>query len=97
MTRRPRVWAALLAGLMMVLGLQALPAAGQPKAEGGRAAAQVLTWTAGNDIDKYLSAPATAVAGKLGSPLRSASGRSARHPACVARGRHPAAVRSVRY
>lgn len=63
MTRRPRVWAALLAGLMMVLGLQALPAAGQPKAEGARAAAQVLTWTAGNDIDKYLSAPATAVAG----------------------------------
>lgn len=63
MTRRPRVWAALLAGLMMVLGLQALPAAGQPKAEGGRAAAQVLTWTAGNDIDTYLSAPATAVAG----------------------------------
>ncbi|GHE65747.1 glycosyl hydrolase [Streptomyces cellulosae] len=63
MTRRPRVWAALLAGLMMVLGLQALPAAGQPKAGGARAAAQVLTWTAGNDIDKYLSAPATAVAG----------------------------------
>ncbi|MFH8766428.1 OmpL47-type beta-barrel domain-containing protein [Streptomyces althioticus] len=57
------MWAALLAGLMMVLGLQALPAAGQPKAEGARAAAQVLTWTAGNDIDKYLSAPATAVAG----------------------------------
>ncbi|MDT3723888.1 family 16 glycoside hydrolase [Streptomyces sp. DSM 41972] len=59
------MWAALLAGLMMVLGLQALPAAGQPKAEGegGRAAAQVLTWTAGNDIDTYLSAPATAVAG----------------------------------
>ncbi|MGW8793108.1 OmpL47-type beta-barrel domain-containing protein [Streptomyces althioticus] len=57
------MWAALLAGLMMVLGLQALPAAGQPKAESARAAAQVLTWTAGNDIDKYLSAPATAVAG----------------------------------
>ncbi|MEW1602786.1 family 16 glycoside hydrolase [Streptomyces sp. NPDC093808] len=57
------MWAALLAGLMMVLGLQALPAAGQPKAEGGRAAVQVLTWTAGNDIDRYLSAPATAVAG----------------------------------
>ncbi len=79
MTRRPRVWAALLAGLMMVLGLQALPAAGQPKAEGARAAAQVLTWTAGNDIDKYLSAPATATtspplpdrpAGKPG-PIRS--------------------------
>ncbi|GAA1425608.1 DUF1080 domain-containing protein [Streptomyces thermospinosisporus] len=57
------MWAALLAGLMMLLGLQAMPAAGQPKDGAGRAAAQVLTWTAGNDIDKYLSAPATAVAG----------------------------------
>ncbi|MFJ4282680.1 OmpL47-type beta-barrel domain-containing protein [Streptomyces massasporeus] len=45
---------------MMMLGVQALPAAGQPAKE---AADQVLTWTAGNDIDKYLSAPKTAVAG----------------------------------
>ncbi|MFD5233397.1 OmpL47-type beta-barrel domain-containing protein [Streptomyces qaidamensis] len=44
----------------MLLGVQALPAAGQPEKE---AADQVLTWTAGNDIDKYLSAPKTAVAG----------------------------------
>ncbi|WP_345663467.1 OmpL47-type beta-barrel domain-containing protein [Streptomyces venetus] len=44
-----------------MLGVQAMPAAGQPKAA---AAEQVLTWTAGNDIDKYLSAPKTAVAGK---------------------------------
>ncbi|MFD5837124.1 OmpL47-type beta-barrel domain-containing protein [Streptomyces collinus] len=44
----------------MLLGVQALPAAGQPDRE---AADQVLTWTAGNDIDKYLSAPKTAVAG----------------------------------
>ncbi|MFF9336518.1 OmpL47-type beta-barrel domain-containing protein [Streptomyces albogriseolus] len=57
------MWAALLAGLMTVLGLQALPAAGQPRAEGARAAAQVLTWTADNGIDAYRSAPATAVAG----------------------------------
>ncbi|CAL9627504.1 hypothetical protein SUDANB21_06012 [Streptomyces sp. enrichment culture] len=63
MIRRPRVWAALLAGLMMMLGLQALPAAGQPKAEDAHAAAQVLTWTAGDGIDQYVSAPATAVAG----------------------------------
>ncbi len=63
MIRRPRVWAVLLAGLMTVLGLQALPAAGQPRAEGARAAAKVLTWTADNDIDAYRSAPATAVAG----------------------------------
>ncbi|MBV7694327.1 OmpL47-type beta-barrel domain-containing protein [Streptomyces sp. TRM70350] len=46
----------------MVLGLQATTATGQPE-KSGRAAAQVLTWTAGNDIDKYLSAPTTAVAG----------------------------------
>ncbi|WP_193460240.1 MULTISPECIES: OmpL47-type beta-barrel domain-containing protein [Streptomyces albogriseolus group] len=57
------MWAVLLAGLMTLLGLQALPAAGQPRAEGARAAAQVLTWTADNDIDAYRSAPATAVAG----------------------------------
>ncbi|MFE1941367.1 OmpL47-type beta-barrel domain-containing protein [Streptomyces massasporeus] len=44
----------------MLLGVQALPAAGQPEKE---AADQVLTWTAGNDIDKYLSVPKTAVAG----------------------------------
>ncbi|MFF7308352.1 OmpL47-type beta-barrel domain-containing protein [Streptomyces sp. NPDC008137] len=60
MTRQRRIWAALLATLLVVLGVQALPASGQPKA---KAAEQVLTWTAGNDIDKYLSAPKTAVAG----------------------------------
>ncbi|MFJ4565048.1 OmpL47-type beta-barrel domain-containing protein [Streptomyces caelestis] len=43
-----------------MLGVQAMPAAGQAEAP---AAEQVLTWTAGNDIDKYLSAPKTAVAG----------------------------------
>ncbi|MEU0336653.1 family 16 glycoside hydrolase [Streptomyces sp. NPDC006193] len=46
----------------MVLGLQAVPAAGQPEAAGA-AAEQVLTWTAGDDITRYGSAPATAVAG----------------------------------
>ncbi len=60
MIRRRRVWAALLAALLVMLGVQAVPAAGQPERE---AAEQVLTWTAGNDIDKYLSAPKTAVAG----------------------------------
>ncbi|MDU0299651.1 OmpL47-type beta-barrel domain-containing protein [Streptomyces sp. PAL114] len=57
------MWAVLLACLMTVLGLQALPAAGQPTADAGRAAAQVLTWTAGDSITEYTSAPATAVAG----------------------------------
>ncbi|MGW5091309.1 OmpL47-type beta-barrel domain-containing protein [Streptomyces coelicoflavus] len=58
------MWAALLAGLLMVLGLQATSASGQPPAAPTAAAAdQVLTWTAGDDITKYTSAPETAVAG----------------------------------
>lgn len=59
------MWAALLAALLVVLGLQALPATGQPQPQPQprAAAAQVLTWTAGDDITKYVSAPATAVAG----------------------------------
>ncbi|MEU0740483.1 family 16 glycoside hydrolase [Streptomyces sp. NPDC006134] len=56
------MWAALLAGLLVMLGLQTMPASGQPRAEEA-AAEQVLTWTAGNDITKYTSAPETAVAG----------------------------------
>jgi plastocyanin len=58
--RQRRIWAALLAALLLMLGVQAMPASGQAEAP---AAEQVLTWTAGNDIDKYLSAPKTAVAG----------------------------------
>jgi plastocyanin len=58
------MWAALLAGLLMMLGLQTTSATGQPRTEARAAAAdQVLTWTAGNDITKYTSAPETAVAG----------------------------------
>ncbi len=64
MIRQRRIWAALLAGLLMVLGLQATSASGQPPAAPTAAAAdQVLTWTAGDDITKYTSAPETAVAG----------------------------------
>lgn len=64
MIRQRRMWAALLAGLLMVLGLQATSASGQPAAAPAAAAAdQVLTWTAGDDITKYTSAPETAVAG----------------------------------
>ncbi|GAA3504811.1 DUF1080 domain-containing protein [Streptomyces prasinosporus] len=62
-TRQRRMWAALLAALLMMLGLQTVPAAGEPGAPDAGAAQQVLTWTAGNDIDTYLSAPTTAVAG----------------------------------
>ncbi|AXL92147.1 glycosyl hydrolase [Streptomyces sp. CB09001] len=58
------MWAALLAGLLLVLGLQATSASGQPaEAPAAAAADQVLTWTAGDDITKYTSAPETAVAG----------------------------------
>lgn len=61
--RQRRVWTALLAVLLVMLGLQSAPVAvGQPDAPTA-SAAQVLTWTAGDDITKYGSAPTTAVAG----------------------------------
>ncbi|SCE03074.1 plastocyanin/azurin family copper-binding protein, partial [Streptomyces sp. DvalAA-19] len=65
--RPPRFWVALLASLLMVLGLTSTAAYGKggDGRSGARAAAdQVLTWTAGDPIDRYLSAPETAVAGK---------------------------------
>ncbi|MFC5635622.1 OmpL47-type beta-barrel domain-containing protein [Streptomyces bullii] len=45
-----------------MFGLPPTVAAGQDR-QPAAAAAQVLTWTAGDDITKYTSAPATAVAG----------------------------------
>ncbi|PWI20365.1 glycosyl hydrolase [Streptomyces sp. Act143] len=45
----------------MLLGLQTAPSTAQPETT---AAAQTLTWTAGDDITKYASAPTTAVAGQ---------------------------------
>lgn len=64
MIRHRRMWAALLAALLMMLGLQTTSAAGQDTARAEAPdAAQVLTWTAGDDITKYGSAPTTAVAG----------------------------------
>nr|WP_237522558.1 family 16 glycoside hydrolase [Streptomyces sp. SID8350] len=56
-----------MASLVMVLGLTSTAAYGKggDDRSGARAAAdQVLTWTAGDPIDRYLSAPETAVAGK---------------------------------
>ncbi|MDX3570750.1 OmpL47-type beta-barrel domain-containing protein [Streptomyces sp. ID05-47C] len=52
----------------MVLGLQAGPGAARPGQQPVRAvppaaAAQALTWTAGDDITRYTTAPTTAVAG----------------------------------
>ncbi|MFD3835772.1 OmpL47-type beta-barrel domain-containing protein [Streptomyces sp. NPDC058642] len=46
-----------------MLGLQTAPVSAQQPAARG-AAAQTLTWTAGDDITKYNSAPTTAVAGQ---------------------------------
>ncbi|RPF37795.1 Ig-like protein group 3 [Streptomyces sp. TLI_185] len=57
--RQRRILTALLAALLMLLGLQTTSTA-QPEQA---AAAQVLTWTAGDDITKYASAPTTALAG----------------------------------
>lgn len=58
------MWAALLAALLMMLGLQtATSTAGETDSTDTAAAAQVLTWTAGDGITEYTSAPATAVAG----------------------------------
>ncbi|NEE08895.1 glycosyl hydrolase, partial [Streptomyces sp. SID7499] len=56
---------ALLASLLMVLGLTSTAAYGKGgDAPPAAAADQVLTWTAGDPIDRYLSAPKTAVAGR---------------------------------
>ncbi|MEV5613083.1 family 16 glycoside hydrolase [Streptomyces sp. NPDC052225] len=63
MRKHRRFLTALLGALLMVVGLGALPTATAAPAPGA-AAAQVLTWTAGDDITKYASAPATAVAGQ---------------------------------
>jgi len=61
--RTGRRWTALLATLLMVLGLASTSASGQSDRAPDQAAAQTLTWTAGDDITAYTSAPATAVAG----------------------------------
>ncbi|MGW1219423.1 OmpL47-type beta-barrel domain-containing protein [Streptomyces californicus] len=63
--RPPRLWTALLASLLMVLGLTSTAAYGKGgDAPAAEVADQVLTWTAGDPIDHYLTAPETAVAGK---------------------------------
>lgn len=63
-SRPARLWLALLGSFLMVLGLTSTAAYGRSAAPVDAAADQVLTWTAGNPIDHYLSAPKTAVAGK---------------------------------
>ncbi|MGW0959303.1 OmpL47-type beta-barrel domain-containing protein [Streptomyces gelaticus] len=62
--RPARLWLALLGSFLTVLGLTSTAAYGRTAAPAPAAAEQVLTWTAGNPIDHYLSAPKTAVAGK---------------------------------
>ncbi|MGY1439032.1 OmpL47-type beta-barrel domain-containing protein [Streptomyces reniochalinae] len=69
---RARLLTAVLAALLMVLGLTSATAWGQGQASPAaaraddtpKAADQVLTWTADDDMTKYASAPATAVAGE---------------------------------
>lgn len=61
-TRQRRVWTALLAAVLMMLGLQAAPGVSAQPSE--TKADQVLTWTSGDDITQYTSAPTTAVAGQ---------------------------------
>lgn len=53
---------AAFAAVLTIAGLVASPASAQ-NAPPVQAAAQTLTWTAGNPTDRYLSAPTTAVAG----------------------------------
>lgn len=59
--RTASLWAALLAAVAMVIGLTSAVAYGQGE---DRLAGQVLTWTAGDSIEKYASFPTTAVAGR---------------------------------
>ncbi len=61
-SRKRRLYTALFAALLMVLGLTSVATA-RPDDPGIAAQAQTLTWTADNDITKYKSAPTTAVAG----------------------------------
>lgn len=62
--RPARLWPALLASFLLVLGLTSTAAYGREEAQEPAAAAeQVLTWTAGDSIERYASAPTTAVAG----------------------------------
>ncbi|MFF4078083.1 OmpL47-type beta-barrel domain-containing protein [Streptomyces sp. NPDC001777] len=62
--RPARLWLALLGSFLTVLGLTSTAAYGRTATPAGTAADQVLTWTAGDPIDRYLSAPKTAVAGR---------------------------------
>lgn len=55
------LWTAVTAALLMLLGLTSTAAYGRTD---DRAAQQVLTWTAGDPIDRYLTFPTTATAGK---------------------------------
>lgn len=59
-----RLWTAVLGSLLMLVGLTSVPAAADAGQRDAEAAAQVLTWTADDDINRYTSAPTTAVAGE---------------------------------
>ncbi|WP_420842807.1 OmpL47-type beta-barrel domain-containing protein [Halopolyspora algeriensis] len=58
-----RMVAAMLGAALTALWLVPLPAAAQAQAQAKQAQEQVLTWTAGNSVSEYVSAPTTATAG----------------------------------
>ncbi|MFF3691517.1 OmpL47-type beta-barrel domain-containing protein [Streptomyces sp. NPDC002187] len=61
--RTASFWTALVAAVVSVLALTSAAAYGRADDDRAAAAAQVLTWTAGDSIERYLSFPTTAVAG----------------------------------
>ncbi|MEU0391455.1 family 16 glycoside hydrolase [Streptomyces sp. NPDC006208] len=61
--RTASFWTALVAAVVTVLALTSAAAYGRTDNDRAAAAAQVLTWTAGDSIERYLSFPTTAVAG----------------------------------
>ncbi|MFG2830220.1 OmpL47-type beta-barrel domain-containing protein [Streptomyces sp. NPDC048434] len=64
-TMNRSTWTVLLAALALLLGLAPATAYGPRTGPAPRQTEQqTLTWTAGDDITRYASAPATAVAGK---------------------------------
>ncbi|MTE17832.1 DUF1080 domain-containing protein [Streptomyces sp. TRM43335] len=58
------MWLALVTAVLTLVGLASPAAHGRQGPAVRPAAEQVLTWTAGDDITDYTSAPTTAVAGK---------------------------------
>ncbi|WP_428961883.1 OmpL47-type beta-barrel domain-containing protein [Micromonospora fluostatini] len=61
--RRPLAALTLVATLLVTSALNAVPVGARESTEKQQQQEQVLTWTAGNDVTTYTTAPTTAVAG----------------------------------